>query len=378
VKNLKEIDPRVLHLISSSGFLGAENVVLELAKETTKAGFWVTIGILENRNNIHMELAERAKGEGLKVQIFPCRGRFDRGTISSIRSFINEEKPNLFHSHGYKSNFYSLFANRGKLPWIVTNHLWKRTTYALKVYAYIDSLLMRKADKVIAVSEEIADEMTKKGIPSTKILVIDNGIDLQKFENKTRNNDLRKSFGLNGNHKIIGTIASLTEEKGHRYLIEAAKHVIDKCPECRFLIVGDGGQRHFLEKTVAGLGLTEKVIFTGSRKDVPDILSMLDLFVLPSLKEGLPMALLEAMASKVPVIATSVGAIPKVIVNNKTGILVDPGNANVLSTAILALLHNGQTAYRLASTGFQKVKTEYSAQMMSSRYVNLYRNILLL
>ena len=89
MSELKQKEPRVLHLISSSGFLGAENVVLELSKEATKVGVWVTIGILENRNNLHMELADRARSEGLQVQIFPCRGRFDRRTLSSIRSFIN-------------------------------------------------------------------------------------------------------------------------------------------------------------------------------------------------------------------------------------------------------------------------------------------------
>lgn len=376
MSELPSKEPRVLHLISSSGFLGAENVVLELAKESTKAGYWVAIGILENRNNLHMELADRAVNEGVKMRIFPCRGRFDKGTISSIRSFIKEENPNILHSHGYKANFYVLSANRWKVPWVVTNHLWKKTTFALKVYAYLDSLLMRRANKVVAVSDEIAFEMMSKGISSQKITIIDNGVDLERFS-MSRNDKLRNSFGFNGTSKVIGTIASLTPEKGHIYLIEAVRKVVDVFPECRFLIVGDGIERESLEKRTSELGLTEKIVFTGRRKDIPEILSLLDVFVLPSLKEGLPVALLEAMAAGLPVIATKVGAIPKVIVNNETGILVEPRSSDSLSTAILGLLHDWQTTYNLASKGFQKVKIEYSSQLMSSRYLNLYKNILL-
>ena len=376
MNKFKSKDPCILHLISSSGFLGAENVVLELAKESKKAGFWVTVGILENRNNLHMELVKRAKGEGLKVQIFPCKGRFDTRTIPSIRSFINSEQPSILHSHGYKSNFYALAANRGKILWVVTNHLWKRTTFTLKVYAYLDSLLIRRADKVIAVSDEIADEMKTKGISASKILVIDNGIDLQKFTNQTRNNELRKSFGFNGNHKIIGTVASLTEEKGHIYLIEAALQVIYKYPECRFLIVGDGGQRKFLEGKTADLGLTDKVIFTGSRKDVPEILSMLDAFLLPSLKEGLPMALLEAMAAKVPVIASSVGAIPDVIKDGMNGMLIPPKNSDAIAKVIAIMLSNGDSTKEMAQKAFEKVRDHYSSKQMADKYLAVYKEML--
>jgi glycosyltransferase involved in cell wall biosynthesis len=367
---------KILHLISSSGFLGAENVVLELSKETTKAGFWVTIGIMENRNNLHMELADRARSEGLQVQIFPCRGRFDRRTIASVRDFIDSEQPNIMHSHGYKSNFYAWRAIAGSnIPWIVTNHLWKRTTFALKGYACLDSLLIRRADRVVAVSDEIASEMMNRGISSQKIIIIDNGVNLERFR-VIRNDDLRNSFGFNGTSKVIGTIASLTSEKGHIYLLEAARQVIDKCPECRFLIVGDGGQRQFLAEKTSHLGLAEKVLFAGSRKDVPEILLMLDVFVLPSLKEGLPMALLEAMASKVPVIATKVGAIPNVIENEMSGILISPEKPDAIAEAINTILSDGNSAKEMARRGFEKVRDHFSLKKMAEKYLSVYKELL--
>jgi glycosyltransferase involved in cell wall biosynthesis len=367
---------RILHLISSSGFLGAENVLLELSKETVKQGYWVTIGILENRNNLHRELADKAKEEGIKVQIFPCAGRFDSKTINSIKNFIDSDRPNILHSHNYKSNFYAWRALSGrKTPWVTTNH-GKRLGMKLSVYNRLNILFMKKADKIVAVSQALADEMTKKGIPSTKILVIDNGIDLQRFTNLRENNGLRKSFGLNGNNKTIGTIGSLTEEKGHIYLLEAARQFIDKYPECRFLIVGDGGQRQFLEEKTSRLGLSGRVIFTGSRKEVPEILSMLDAFVLPSIKEGLPMALLEAMASRVPVIATKVGAIPNVIEDGISGMLIPPRDPKAIVDAVNSLLSNGHSAQEMAQKGFERVRDNFSSKIMSEKYMAVYKELL--
>jgi len=376
MKNLKEIDPRVLHLISSSGFLGAENVVLELSKETAKQGYWVTIGILENRNNLHMELADRARSEGLQVQIFPCKGRYDYRTIASIQDFIDRERPDILHSHNYKSNFYAWRALSGrKISWIITNH-GKRLGVKLSIYNWLNILFMKKANKIVAVSQTLADEMIQYGISSSRMHIIDNGVNLERFTNLLEHNDLRKSFGLNGNHKIIGTIGSLTEEKGHIYIIEAARQVIDKHPECRFLIIGDGSQRHSLEEKVSHLRLTGEVLFTGSRKDVPEILSMLDAFVLPSLKEGLPMALLEAMASKVPVIATSVGAIPKVVEDGISGILIPPKNSDAIAEAINTMLSDGNSAKEMGLKGFEKVRDHYSSKQMAEKYLTVYQELL--
>jgi glycosyltransferase involved in cell wall biosynthesis len=376
MNKFKSKEPRILHLISSSGFLGAENVVLELSKETVKEGYWVTIGIIENRNNLHMELADRAKEAGIKVQIFPCRGRFDRRTISSIRSAISSEQPNILHSHGYKSNFYAWKALSGwNMPWIVTNH-GKRVGMKLKVYNWLNIFFMKKAAKIVAVSQVLADEMIKQGISSTKIVVIDNGVDLQRFTDLRENNDLRKSFGLNGKNKIIGTVGSMTEEKGHIYLIEAASKVVDAYPECRFLIVGDGGQRQFLEEKTAELGLNDKVIFTGSRRDVPEILSMLDIFVFPSLKEGLPMAVLEAMASKIPVVATSVGGIPKVLENGISGIIIQPKDSQSIADAIMRIIKNPDDTLLIAQKGFEKIRNDFLSGLMTNKYLNVYKAIL--
>jgi glycosyltransferase involved in cell wall biosynthesis len=387
LKNIKErfdsynhvmpnLKPRVFHLISSCDFLGAENVTLELAKASAREGYWVTIGILENRRNLHMKLAERVAAERIDMQVFPCRRRFDFKTISTMRAFIETERPNLLHSHGYKANFYILCAKGLRLPWVVTNHLWKKTTFALKLYACLDSIIVRFADRIVAVSGDIASEMIRRGISHRRIVAIDNGVDIQRFTALKNNDVLRNSLGLNGKAKIIGTVASLTEEKGHLYLIQAAETVISLLPDARFLIVGDGRERLRLEKRVTELGLTGKIIFIGSRNDIPDILSILDVFMLPSLKEGLPMALLEAQAAQVPVIATSVGAVPKVIENGITGILIQPKDPQAIANAITQTFSNRGNAIEMAQKGFEKVRDNFSSKQMFEKYLTVYKDLL--
>jgi glycosyltransferase involved in cell wall biosynthesis len=224
----------ILYLISSSGLLGAERVLLELTEQSRRAGLTVTIGIFENHKNPYSELAKVASTLGLNIQIFPCRWRFDPKTILLIRAFLYRERINIVHSNGYKGNFYALMATRGKIPWVVTNHNWTRTTFNLKVYALLDLLLIRFAKKVVTVSDVIAIKLRKCGVSSQKIIVIDNGIDLQRFSSQERNNLLKEYLGINKESKVIGTIARLTKEKGHIYLIEAAKNIVSVFPSTNF------------------------------------------------------------------------------------------------------------------------------------------------
>jgi len=369
-------NPRILHLISSSGFLGAENVVLELAKESAAMGHWATIGLLENLNKLHLELAEVASAYGLTVEIFSCRGRFDPRTMFKIRDFIRTNRPNLLHSHGYKGNFYGLIASRCKVPWLVTNHNWLRTTRSLKIYARLDSFLIRFADKVVAVSDEIGAELLAAGVPARKLEVIDNGIDLTRFSCRKTNGALKQSFGFAKNSKVIGTVGRLSEEKGHIHLLHAAHATISSFPQARFLIVGEGNQRTKLQQQTIDLGLADKVIFTGTRKDIPDLMSILDLFVLPSLKEGMPMVLLEALAARLPVIASAVGAIPKILTHGQTGFLVHPADPGELTEAIVTLLLNEELARSIANAGHKKVNADFSAQTMAIKYHERYRELL--
>lgn len=367
---------RVLQLISSKGLFGAERVVLELSKGLQQTSdCHPIVGIIKNEYNPHVETVDEARANNIDTVIFPCRSQFDLSVISSIRAFIRDKKIEVVHCHGYKSNFYGLLASKGNIATVTTNHNWLKSHWKLKIYCFLDSLWIRYFGRIVAVSEGVKEDMLNYRVPGKKITVIDNGIDLSRFNREISTENVRKEFGLNGDSKIIGTIGSLGHEKAHSNLLKAAKGVIETDKSVRFLIVGDGPLREHLMEEAVTLGIENHVVFAGYRKDIPELLSLMDIFVLPSIKEGLPMVLLEAMAAKKPVIATRVGAVPKVITHNVSGLLIEPGNINELKKSIIELINNNSKAVQLSPVGYQKVKENFSSEVMAGEYISLYNEL---
>ncbi len=368
---------KILHLISSSSLFGAERVVIELSKSLKNTyDCHPIVGIIKNAYNPHIEVAEEAKANHIDSVIFPCRGQFDLKLISLIRKYIKNNKIDIIHCHGYKSNFYGLLSAKNKLPLVTTNHNWLTHHWRLKIYCFLDGLWIRYFDRIVAVSDDIKKDMLRYRIPEKKIIVIDNGIDIERFSSEISTENIKEEFGINGNIKVIGTIGSLKIEKGHIYLLKGAKEIIKKYKDIKFFIIGDGPLRKQLEDEAKNLGIEKNVIFTGLRNDVPELLSIMDVFVLPSIKEGLPMVLLEAMAAKKPVVATRVGAVPKVIENDENGILIGPKDVSGLEKAIITLINNKEKAHDLAFKGYTKVKKYFSSENMCRRYLNLYQELI--
>jgi glycosyltransferase involved in cell wall biosynthesis len=227
----------------------------------------------------------------------------------------------------------------------------------------------------VAVSDEVKKDMLRHKVPEEKIRVIDNGIAPERFEPPAEPIRMKKQLGFDEKTKIIGTVGSLVVEKGHIYLLEAARQILDHVQDLKFLVIGDGPLRKPLEERSEELGIRQHILFAGQRKDIPELLGVMDIFVLPSIKEGLPMALLEAMAAKRPVIATRVGAIPKVIENKDVGILVEPGDMNGLRDGLLDLIADSGKRDLFAREGFRRVCTKFSSDEMGRHYLKLYEEI---
>ncbi len=362
-------------MISSKGLYGAERVVVELCKGLLKTGdCHPVVGVIMNEYNPHAEVAEEARANGIETVVFSCRSQFDFRLALLLRKFARDTGIDIVHCHGYKSNFYGLFASVKNIPSITTNHNWLRSHWRLKVYCFLDSLWIRYFGRIVAVSEGVKEDMLRFGVPEERIVVVDNGIDLDRFSREVSTESLREELGLDGTSKVVGTIGSLGHEKGHRYLLRAAKGIVETDRSVKFLIVGDGPLRDELKREAAELGIEHNVIFTGYRKDIPELLSVMDIFVLPSVKEGLPMVLLEAMAAKKPVIATRVGAVPKVI-GDGAGVLIEPGDVYALKEAISSLLEDKNEFQKLAANGYKRIKDEYSSENMCRKYLDLYHDL---
>jgi glycosyltransferase involved in cell wall biosynthesis len=367
---------RILHLISSVGLFGAERVAVELSKSLKKTYHCEPVlGVIRNVYNPHEEILEEAKRNGIDYAVFACRSPLDLRLALSIRAFIKKDRIDVIHCHGYKSNFYGLLASKGQVPSVTTNHNWLTAHWKLKTYCLLDSLWIRFFDRIVAVSNEVKKDMLRYKIPREKIRVIDNGISLERFEKRVEARRMKTQLGFEEKTRVIGSIGSLVIEKGHIYLLEAAKQILDVVKDVKFLIIGDGPLRQTLEEKSEGLGIKRNVIFLGQRKDVPELLMAMDIFVLPSVKEGLPIALLEAMAAKRPIVATRVGAIPKVIENKRIGVLVEPKDTIGLRDAIINLLNDPVRMSLLARGGFDRIYTDFSSDKMGKQYLELYEEI---
>jgi len=368
----------VLHLSSNVGIFGAENVILTLAKEMRSSKFTPIIGVLRNEFNPHTELAEEAKRNNIETEIFPCKGKLDFRTIKLIRNFSRVKNIRILHSHGYKSNFYGLLASRNTdLKLVSTCHNWIRTDRRLRLYSHVDKFILKFFKKIVTVSDELKQEIFKIASPDQEVITINNGIYLKDFDKESEGTgELKKNLGVSPDCKLIGTVGRLSCEKGYDYLLNAAKVLITQFPNIEFLIAGDGPQRKELEEIVAKLQINHKVIFTGHVDKISSIYPLIDIYVISSTSEGLPISLLEAMAFKKPIIATRVGSIPKVLNHGKEGILIEPANDSELANAIKDLFCNEAKARELGKNAYTRVATDFSSAAMAAKYLNLYETMI--
>jgi glycosyltransferase involved in cell wall biosynthesis len=227
---------------------------------------------------------------------------------------------------------------------------------------------------LIAVSEEVKTSITKTlpAIPQKKIVSICNSVDVQRYGKHGERAALRHELGLGEHQQVAAMVATFKEQKGHRYLLDALPKVVKEFPDLSVLFIGDGELKTEIQAQALGLHLENHVHFLGNRQDVPALLAASDFFVLPSLWEGLPMALIEAMASGLPVIATQVSGTSQVMVHGETGLLVAPGNAKELERAMLDLLSHPDMFMKMGKAARSRVESHFSAQRQAEEHFVLF------
>jgi len=245
------------------------------------------------------------------------------------------------------------------------------------VYSLFYRWLAARVDGFIAVSDEVRQALLRQlGSIQDKIFTICNAVNLRAFDRVSDKVALCAQLGLPPESRLLAVVGRLTEQKGHCYLIEAARSVVATCPEAHFLFIGDGELRHDLQQQVQQAGLAQHIHFLGVRNDVPDLLAAADLFVLPSLWEGLSVALLEAMAAGKPIVATSVSGTVQALTHGETGLMVPPRDSQALAGAIAQLLTDPAQAQMLGQAAKQHVVANYGAQKQAREHVALYRQLL--
>lgn len=362
---------KILHLVSSGGYYGKESVIINLCSALQELGCATEVGAFLNSHAPNDEVVSRAHRQGLPAQTFACRGRLDFRIVRTIRDHILAQQIDLVHTHDYKSDVHGYLAARwARRPVFATCHLWYGTTIRQRIYSSVDRSVLRYFDGVIGVSPPIASRLHKAWVPEGKVTVIANGIDFSPLRNLEEALS-RREFG---NEFTIGIVGRLVHQKGHPFLFAAARGILEKFPRTRLVVIGEGPERKRLEALAQELGIAGSVYFAGYRDDMASAYASLDLVVMPSLDEGLPMTLLEAMAAKRAVIASAVGAVPEVIEQGQSGLLVEAGNVNDLQQAILRLLQDESLRKRMAENASRAVSC-FSSERMARNYLDFYERM---
>lgn len=367
--------PRVMHLIDSGGLYGAERVILHLSKGMKKARYYPVFGCILNNYDKKPDVGLRAETLGFKVVYIQQKARFRYTYIKQLRNIIIENNIDILHSHGYKPTIIGYFAVKPlEIPILATCHLWFMSTWRMYLYVVLEAWVMKRIPIVIAVSDSIKNALIKSGVKAEFIKVIDNGIELPKtpIARPTYIRKKRLFSDISEDAKFIVTVGRLTSQKAHEFLIESLLPLLRKDPKVVLLIVGEGPLRENLENFIKRLEIQHQVRLLGYRNDIENIYNSAILFVLSSVDEGLPMVLLEAMANGLPVVATSVGAVPQVLDNGKYGKLVSIGDGVGLRSAVEEIISNDKLAHDLSEKGRWRVEDKYSFDRMCEQYISCY------
>ena len=362
-------------MLTSFQIGGTERQVANLALRIDSARFDLHLACLRNRGELLKEL------EPLQVP----RPVFDIGRLYTPRTlwqgirlaqYIRRHFIQIVHSYGFYPNVFAIPAARMAGASVILASIRDRGDILTPLQRLLQKWVCRIADYILVNAESIRDTLVEQGYRRENIVVIRNGIVLSKFGNRGKGAALRQELGLPHSAPLVFVFSRLNLMKGVEYFLDAAVRVAEQFPDVRFLIVGDGANRNELERHACRLGLHRRIIFTGFRTDVPELLPEAAISVLPSLSEGLSNSLLESMASGVPVIAGRVGGNPEIVEHSVSGLLVPPRDPSALAEAMCTLLQDRDLATRLGDAGRRRVAEVFSMERSLHEVERFYERLI--
>ena len=313
---------------------------------------------------------------GIDLDIIPERGPFDLSVIPALQNVASKRQPEIIVTNSVKSHFV-MWRSRlwKKYPWVAFHHGYTTTDRKMRLYNRFDRFSLPRADLVVTVCDAFARELTTVArVRPEKLRVQHNSI---RPAPPAAVEDVRawqERLGVSNDQQVILSIGRLSKEKAHADLIEALRRLCAANPDLnvKLLIVGDGPEREALTAAVRAQGMAERVAFAGQVKDVQPFYAMADVFVLPSHSEGSPNVLLEAMAARVPVVATSVGGIPEIVENEKSALLVPVSDPAALAAAIARMLRESDLGARLVEEGFGILASNHMPEQYVRALIKIY------
>jgi glycosyltransferase involved in cell wall biosynthesis len=362
----------VAHLIASNFYGGPERQIVTHARYARERGYApVIMSFAENGNdNAVLRKAEEA---GLDTHLVHASGPFDPSCVRRLCAELRRRDVRVLVSHGYKANVVGRLASwLARVPKVAVSRGWTAETLRVRLYERLDRVFLRRADHVVAVSDGQAVKLLQSGVPRERLTVIRNSIDLDAYPGPCEV-PVRRQLGLPENALLVATAGRLSPEKNQRDLVAAAELAVRECDSLFFAVCGDGAMREELEAMARHKGLSGRFLFLGFRRDVRSLLHGIDIFVLPSLTEGLPNVVLEACACAKPVVATAVGGTPEVVEHGETGYLVPPGDPAAIARRIVQLAKDPDRRRRMGGNGRILVERQFDYPAQTEQYHRLYQ-----
>jgi glycosyltransferase involved in cell wall biosynthesis len=366
---------KILHLRASNFYGGPERQLHIHAALAQKAGYEIIIASF-SEDGKSPEFLQVIAGDGIKTHLFGVRNAYDMRAIALIKQYVIDFGIDIICTHDYRSHLIVYRAIKDtKAKWIAFSRGWTKDTLRVRVYSLLDKIFIRFADHIVAVSQAQKNKLTRLFVPSDMISVVHNAIELERLSSIEKV-DIRKRFGFSEDNIIAISGGRFSFEKGQAVLVRAAELAIKKNNNLRFVLFGNGPDLDKIKALIKHKKLEEKVFCPGFEKNLLGCLKSVDMLINPSFSEGLPNIVLEAMALKVPVVATSVGGVPELIVDGESGLLVPAGNWKSMAEAIVKVSQNADLQRRIAEKGYDTISKSFTFNGQLQALEAVYKKVL--
>ncbi len=365
-----ELTLRVAHILKTTGLSGAEAHLLTLSGGLRAEGFESRLIVLVDQRRPPTALIEAARAADVQIDTVPLAGDLDVAAAPKMAALLKSARTQIVHTHMIHGDLYGTLAARLAGLSVVQSRHNDDKFRRRWVVRLLTRRLAAQAKTVIAISDSLAAFVRDvEGVPGPKIVRIHYGLDPAQVAAKAHPGKLRAELGLSDDVPLIGAVGRLTEQKGFRYLLEALAIVRRSLPQAQLVIAGDGELRSTLEAQ----GGKDAVHFLGWRGDVPLVMADIDVLAVPSLWEGFGLVTLEAMALSKPVVASLVSALPEIVADGETGLLVPPADSKALAGALCVVLADKARARAMGERGRGRLLRDFSVQRMVRQHAAIYK-----
>ncbi len=361
----------IFHLRASNFYGGPERQLHLHALQARESKFNVVIGSF-NESGKRPEFLEVIGDDDIATYAFDVKNAYDPKAVRLLRGYLISNKIRILCTHDYRTHLIGFLASIGiDTKWIAFSRGWTAESLKVKIYHLLDKIIVRFSDHMVAVSGSQKNKLLRILVPAGKISVVHNAMEPDRIAAFPKI-DLHTRFGFPEDSIICICGGRFSREKGHIYLVRAAALALEKNSSLRFVLFGDGPELGRVRKAIARRGLENHILCPGFERDLIGCLKGAEVLINPSLSEGLPNIVLEAMALRLPVIATMVGGVPELIIDGESGFLVPPADETALARAILRFFGGSENKNKIVSSAFEIIVSRFSFETQMQKLAGIY------